>query len=80
MAENTAERATVGFPPGMEAQAVEAASVLAPEGGLLADIDPALFGRAITTAARAGPMADRPPGGNKKDPVPVDGPGEDVRG
>ena len=51
MAENTAERAIVGFPPGMEAQAVEAASVLAPEGGLLADIDPALFGRAITTAA-----------------------------
>jgi polyhydroxyalkanoate synthase len=51
LAESTAERDTTGFPWSLEGQALEAASVLAPEQGLLADIDPALFGQAIATAA-----------------------------
>ena len=51
MAESTAERATAGFPWSTEGQALEAASVLAPEQGVLADIDPALFGQAMATAA-----------------------------
>ncbi len=51
MAESTAERATAGFPWSLEAQALEAASVLAPEVGVLPDIDPALFGQAMATAA-----------------------------
>jgi hypothetical protein len=51
LAEGTAERAIAGFPWSTEGRALEAASVLAPEQGLLADIDPALFGQAITTVA-----------------------------
>ncbi|MGH3218076.1 MAG: PHA/PHB synthase family protein [Streptosporangiaceae bacterium] len=51
MAKSTTERATVGFPQSVETHALEAAAVLAPEGGLLADIDPALFAQAIATAA-----------------------------
>jgi hypothetical protein len=51
LAESTAERATVGFPWSTEGQALEAASVLAPEQGLLADTDSALLGQAMATTA-----------------------------